>query len=131
MISTVLFVDDELHVLHGLVRNLRKEQFHIRTATSAEEAFAILARDPIDLIVCDWQLPGRSGTDFLARVAEQYPHTTRIMLTGQASLPVVIGAINSGQVTKFLTKPYDAAELAVVIRDALHRKQVSSPATAR
>lgn len=60
-----------------------------------------------------------SGTEFLAKVAKEYPDTLRIMLTGQATLPVAMGAINNGGVHKFLTKPFDAAALASTIRQAL------------
>jgi len=112
-------IDDDLHVLQGLVRNLRKEPYQFRTATSAEEALGILAHDPVDLIVCDWHMPGMSGTEFLAKVAKEYPKIIRIMLTGQASLPVALSAINKGEVYRFLTKPYDASELALTLREAL------------
>jgi len=119
MSQTVLLIDDDLAVLQGLIRNLRKEPYQFRTATSAEEALGILARDRVDLIVCDWQMPGMSGTEFLVKVAKAYPQIIRIMLTGQPSLSVAAGAINNAGVYKFLTKPCAAAELAGIFREAL------------
>jgi PAS domain S-box-containing protein len=119
MAHTVLFVDDDLGVLSALVRRLRKEPFQIRTATSAEEGLAVLARTPIDLVVSDWRMPGMSGTEFLAKVAKEYPDCVRIMLTGEPSLAVAMGAINNGEVYRFLSKPYDADALAAIIRAAL------------
>ncbi len=125
MTHSVLLVDDELELLQALMRRLRKESFQLLTATSAEEALGILARSPVDLIVSDWQMPGMSGLDFLAKVAKEYPNCVRIMLTGQPSLPVAISAINNGEVYKFLTKPYDASALAQIIRDALEHRRAT------
>ena len=122
MTQTVLLVDDDLSILHGLVRNWRKESFKVRTATSAEEALAILEQCPVDAVVCDWQMPGISGTEFLAKVAADYPQTIRIMLTGKPTFEVAQGAINNGSVHKFLTKPCDAGHLAGVLTKALAAK---------
>jgi PAS domain S-box-containing protein len=123
MAQTVLLVDDELSVLQALVRRLRKEAYQIRTATSAEQARGVFERCTIDLVVSDWRMPGMSGTEFLAKVAAEYPNCIRIMLTGEPSLPVVMGAVNNGEVYRFLTKPYDADALAAIIREALKERE--------
>ncbi len=119
---TVMFVDDDMALLQGLMRRLRKEPFELRTATSAEEALGILSRAPIDLVVSDMNMPGMTGMEFLARVAREHPDCIRIMLTGRPTLDVAMGAINSGEVYRFLTKPYDAGALAALIRDALKNR---------
>jgi DNA-binding NtrC family response regulator len=123
---TVLLVDDDLGVLNALVRNWRREPFQVRTATAAEEALGILARDPVDAVVCDWHMPGMCGTEFLSKIASQHPNVIRIMLTGKANFEVAQGAINNGGVHKFLTKPCDAATLANVIKEALGREKVAA-----
>src|SRR5947209_10350862 len=123
MKHTVLLVDDDLAVFQALIRNWRKEPFEVRTATTAEVALAILAQSDVDAVGCDWQMPGMSGTEFLARIASEYPRVIRIMLTGKPNLEVAQGAINNGAVHKFLTKPYDAGALAEVIRKALEQEQ--------
>jgi hypothetical protein len=123
MSHTVLFVDDDIGVLQALVRRLRKEPFEICTATSAEEAHATFARRKIDLVVCDWRMPGMCGTEFLASIAKEYPNCIRIMLTGEPTLAVAIGAVNNGEVYRFLTKPYDAEALARIIRTALGKRE--------
>jgi DNA-binding NtrC family response regulator len=123
MKHSVLLVDDDLAILHALVRNWRKEPFEVRTATTAEEALGILAKGHVDAVVCDWQMPGMCGTEFLAKIAAQHPNVIRIMLTGKANFEVAQGAINNGAVHKFLTKPYDAGALADVIRKALVQEQ--------
>jgi DNA-binding NtrC family response regulator len=108
--------------LQSLIRNFRKEPYEFRTATSAEEALGILRRSPIDLVVCDWRMSGMTGTEFLARVATAYPETKRIMLTGHATLDMVIGAINNAGVQGFYTKPFEVEKLAEAIRQLLASK---------
>jgi ActR/RegA family two-component response regulator/tRNA A-37 threonylcarbamoyl transferase component Bud32 len=122
MNSSVLFVDDDLDILRGLMRCMRKQPFRFRTATSGEEALRILKEAPIDLVVSDLQLPGMSGTDLLGQVAHDYPNCVRIMLTGQPTLSAAMSAINEGEVYRFLNKPYDAEELAALICDKLDRR---------
>jgi CheY-like chemotaxis protein len=119
MSKSVLFVDDDLCVLQALVRRMRKESFELRTATSGEEGLRILSEAHIDLVVSDMHMKGMLGTEFLAKVAKEYPACFRIMLTGQPSMDVVMNAINKGEVYKFLTKPFDAEQLAVLIRETL------------
>ncbi len=121
MTPTVLLVDDDLRVLHALVRRLRTEPFQIRTATTAEEAWRSFERGPIDLVVCDWRMPAMCGTEFLVHVARKYPDCVRIMLTGELDPGVADGAIRNAQVYRFLTKPCPADLLAEVIREAFGR----------
>jgi two-component system probable response regulator PhcQ len=47
------------------------------------------------------QMPGMSGSEFLASVRKQFPHTIRMILSGQASLETAVRAINEGEVDRF------------------------------
>ena len=124
MSHTVLLVDDEPNVLDGLTRALRKEPYQIVTSNSAEEAAALLEDHSVDLIVSDEEMPGMSGTEFLGRVAERYPDTVRIVLTGHPTLPAALRAINAGKVYQFFTKPCNEIDLAITIRRALEQKDL-------
>lgn len=124
MSHTVFLVDDEPNVLDGLTRVLHKEPYEILTAGSAEEAARLLRDRSVDLIVSDLEMPGMSGTEFLASVARDYPDVVRIVLTGRASLPAAISAINEGKVYQFFTKPCNEIDLAITIRRALEQKDL-------
>ena len=126
MSHTILLVDDEANVLEGLTRLLHKEPYVIRTANTAEEAAVLLEDHSVDLIVCDEQMPGISGTEFLARVAQDYPDIVRIVLTGHPSLLAALRAINEGKVSYFLTKPNGGIGLATRIRRALQEKDLTA-----
>lgn len=122
--SKVLFVDDEPHVTSALKRALRGEPYEILSVDSAKAGLDALARQDISVVVSDEQMPGMSGSEFLAEVRKKYPNTIRMILTGQASLDAVIRAINEGEVYRFFTKPCNAADLKITIRQAIHQKKL-------
>jgi DNA-binding NtrC family response regulator len=119
MTHTVLLVDDDENLLHGLTRALRRQPYRIFTARSGNEAQWVLKTQPVDVIVCDEQMPGMSGSDLLGWAAAQFPDVVRIVLTGHASVDVAIKAINDGAVYRFFTKPCNEFELAIAIREAI------------
>lgn len=116
----LLIVDDEENVRNSLVRQLRKEDYEILTASSAAEAMEILLEEPVDLIISDEKMPSISGLDFLKMVKQRHPETMRFILTGHADVDLVIRAVNQGEVYRFFTKPWDNEELKSAIRSALH-----------
>lgn len=128
MSTTVLLVDDEPHVLSSLRRGLHEEPFEILCAHSAKEALVFLQAKPVDVVVSDQDMPGTPGTVFLAEVHKSYPETIRFMLTGKATLDVAIEAVNSGAISRFLTKPCIASDLATTIHQALQYKELAAAA---
>ncbi len=126
MSQSVLLVDDDSNILHGLVRALRHQPFELFTARSGEEAIDVLKRRGIDVVVADEQMPGISGCDLLAWVAEHFPETTRIVLTGHPTAETAIRAINEGVVYRFFTKPCNPVDLALALRQSLEEKEASA-----
>jgi two-component system, probable response regulator PhcQ len=122
MPHTVLFVDDVPAVTAALKRRLRDEPYRILEAGSAEEALAILDREPVDVVVSDDAMPGMSGTSLLGRLYETHPTIIGMILTGRPTIEAAIKAINEGKVYRFFTKPCDPVDLAVTIRQALGEK---------
>lgn len=58
------------------------------------------------------------GTEFLSKTVPQFPDTMRIILTGFTDVEDLVEAINSGQVYKYITKPWDPNELKAVVQRA-------------
>lgn len=116
--QTLLLVDDEPNILSSLSRLLRREGYAILTATSPLEAFELLAKHPVQVVISDQRMPEMSGTEFLSRVRQLYPATVRLVLTGYTDLESVTGAINQGAIYKFLTKPWDDDHLREQVREA-------------
>lgn len=119
MTATVLLVDDDRQVLHGLRLGLADESCAVLTASSAAEALALMARHEIDVVVSDECMPGMLGSEMLATIAERHPDAVRIVLSGQCSFDAALRAINDAGVFRYLTKPCPIAELAGAITQAL------------
>jgi response regulator RpfG family c-di-GMP phosphodiesterase len=115
---TVLLVDDEAHVLAALTRTLRRDGYTILTAPSARAAFDLLALHPVQVVISDQRMPEMNGTEFLRRVKLLYPDTVRMILSGYAELEMIISAINTGEIYRFFTKPWDDEGLRAAVREA-------------
>jgi DNA-binding NtrC family response regulator len=70
-------------------------------------------------------MPGTCGTRFLSWVADNFPEVTRIILTGQPTVPSALHAINEAGVYRYFTKPCDVVELALAIRHGLEERNFS------
>ncbi|MCG3115515.1 MAG: ATP-binding protein [Candidatus Manganitrophus sp. SA1] len=107
----VLFVDDEEMALISLEEQYERE-FTIYTAKSGKEAIGTLQAHPeIALIISDQRMPGMSGVEFLAQAKKAVPEAVRMLLTAYTEMEMVIEAINKGNVYRYITKPYDVADL--------------------
>lgn len=116
---TVLCVDDEKNILNSLKRLLRKEDYHILTASSGQEALKILNGNEVHIVITDQRMPAMSGTEFLARVKEDFPDAIRIILTGYTDVGSITDSINKGNVYKFFLKPWNNQNLKLEIRQAI------------
>ncbi len=117
----VLFVDDDVHVLQALKRQLRK-QFRIETARSpAEGLSAVKTNGPFAVVVSDLRMPGMDGNQFLSCIKQIAPDTVRIMLTGHADLNAAMGAINDGNIFRLLTKPCPPGIIADSIKSGIEQ----------
>jgi two-component system, probable response regulator PhcQ len=122
--ATILLVDDEPNVTDALKRALRREPYDFLTATSGAAAQELLERHHVDVVISDEQMPGMSGSVFLSAVRKQFPHTIRIILSGQASLETAVRAINEGEVHRFFLKPCNPTDLIFTVQQALAHKRL-------
>lgn len=122
---TLLLVDDDEIVLNALSALLRRDNYKILTASSAQEGLTVLARQPVDVILSDQSMPGMTGVAFLRAVGKLYPETIRILLSGFSELQLVTDAINDGAVYKFLTKPWDDKQLRAHVEEAFMLKELT------
>lgn len=117
--NSILFVDDEPHVLEAL-RNLfhrRRRKWNMVFAPSAEQALESLDQCEFDLIVSDMRMPGMDGAALLERVKQQHPAVARIVLSGHADREAVIRGVLVAH--QFLAKPCDVELLHGVVERTL------------
>ncbi|MEO2046534.1 MAG: HD domain-containing phosphohydrolase [Pirellulales bacterium] len=101
----ILLVDDDLNILQGYKRQLRK-LFQLEIAIGGKEGLKLVSKeDPFAVIVSDMQMPKINGIQFLNEVRTVAPNSVRMMLTGNADQKTAMDAVNDGQIFRFLTKP--------------------------
>ncbi len=118
----ILCVDDEPNIVAALRRLFRSSGYQVLTATSGAEALTLLAQEPVNLIFSDMRMPGMDGAELLKRVREEWPQTTRVLLTGYADIKSTVAAINTGEVYRYITKPWDDAEILATARQVFEQQ---------
>ncbi len=123
-LPTVLCVDDEPNVLHGLRRALRGA-FDIYTAGSGAEALRLLESGIDPAVICsDMRMPEMDGATFLAHSREVAPDASRVLLSGHADIESLSRVINDCGVFRFLIKPVERPDLLTALRDAAEQHRL-------
>ncbi len=125
-IIKILCVDDERNVLKALHRLfIDQENYDFFTAESGEEGLRILEEHPdVRLVISDYRMQGMNGVEFLATVCKKWPNTVRFVLSGFADTAAVVEAINLGNISKFIPKPWNDDDLKSDIAAALKLQEL-------
>ena len=115
---TIMAVDDEPAMLQSL-RHLFAREYRVLTAEGGHAALELLGREDVHAILSDQRMPGMTGEAFLAQARGVRPDAVRILFTGYADIQAVVGAVNTGQIFRYVLKPFDPAELQGVVRQAV------------
>ncbi|WP_427500705.1 HD domain-containing phosphohydrolase [Methylomonas sp. MED-D] len=117
----ILFVDDEILLLEGIKRQLRRD-FDLTVADGGAAGLRILAEQgPFAVVVSDYNMPDMDGIAFLNAVYRQYPNTVLVMLTGRAELDIAVNALHSAHIARFLNKPCPPEILRETLNDGLEQ----------
>ena len=118
----VMIVDDEDMVITSVRAFLQLEtEYNIAGFTVPEKAADYLRTNPIDVVVSDYLMPKMTGLQLLAKAKELQPEAARVLLTGHADKQSAIQAINDVGLFQYLEKPWDNAQLLLVINAAIER----------
>jgi len=127
--SRLLIVDD--HVIFRLgLRALLNQESGLEVcadAGTADEALQRLAEIPIDLVITDLALPGRSGLNLLADLHQRFPRVKSLVLSGLSGDSYVRSSLAAGA-TGFALKSSSHAELLAAIRSVCAGKRFLSEA---
>jgi two-component system chemotaxis response regulator CheY len=120
--KTVLVVDDS-RIMRNIVKNYFSEQripCQYLEAEDGSTALDILLKEPIDLVLLDWNMPKLSGIDFLkqVRAINKYKKLPIIMVTSESAKYNVIEALKSGA-TDYIIKPINGKLFAEKISKAM------------
>lgn len=128
-VPRVLVVDDDADLLRALGETLCAAGFSVQVCRSGEEALGVfnapgLGEDAYGVLIADQNMPGMKGVELLQRAAALRPRCTRILLSGMLSGDVLVRAVNSAEIYRFVSKPWKRDELCGVVRDGLERSRV-------
>jgi two-component system nitrogen regulation response regulator GlnG len=121
--ATILVVDDEAAIQHAFQRAFRGGDFRIRSATTAAEAVAELARERPDVVVLDVRLPDATGLETFHRIRRIDARIPVILVTGHGTTELAIEAIKAGAY-EYLLKPLELAELRELINRAVRSSRL-------
>ena len=119
--NTLLILDDERNICSALKRLFRADGYRVHTSTDADEAYDIVDKHDVDVIISDQRMPNCKGTEFLGRIQASHPQTVRLILSGFSDVSHITEAMDSGVIYKFLSKPWDDALLRANVREAFSR----------
>jgi DNA-binding NtrC family response regulator len=113
----VLYLDDEQDALDNF-KSLYRRSFTVFITSSINEAKDIVANEHLHVILTDQRMPEMTGVEFLKSIKDKYPDPIRILVTGYSDVDAVIGAINEGQIYKYMPKPYPMEAMKQTIENA-------------
>lgn len=116
----IMIVDDDDCIIRSIRRTLRKEGLDVTYINSPLKALRELEANEYAVLLTDHLMPVMNGLKFLENASQISPHTVRLMLTGCTESSIPIEAINRIGIYRFLTKPWNEAELRQVLHQAVH-----------
>ena len=118
----ILFVDDEDSILKGVKLNLGRT-YDILTAPSGRDALKLIEeeKEPFQVIVSDFAMPGMNGAVFLEKVRAQDKEVVTILLTGQANFDDLCEVVRRGEIFRLLGKPCPPEVLSKNLEQALRQ----------
>lgn len=120
----VLLVVDDEPLNRDLLRRVLFQEFDIREAEDAFSALQILEQGgPVDVMVCDHLMPGRSGAELAQDVRVRWPHSVVVLLTGYDDSPEVESACKEGAIFEVVGKPFVAQRLREAIGRAMAERE--------
>jgi DNA-binding NtrC family response regulator len=124
--ASILIVDDEEGLRHGLENLFHKEGFTVHSAASFESAVAVASQYALDAAVVDLRLKeGRSGLDLLLEMKRLEPDLVVIVITGYGSIDTAVTSLKGGAADYFL-KPIDNKKLLDAVRKNLELRALKT-----
>jgi DNA-binding NtrC family response regulator len=119
----VLVVDDHASAREAVSDVLRQAGYDVTTCASATEGLGRLARQTVDVVVTDLQMPGMSGLEFIREIERRRLRVQVLMITAHASIASAVEAMRHGAFD-YIEKPFDAAELERSVANACERRRL-------
>jgi two-component system, OmpR family, response regulator len=124
----LLIVEDDDIVADAITRGLSAAHYSVHRVTSAEAAQSALLDEEFAMAVIDVGLPGADGLTLVRRLRSAGKMMPTLVLTARCTLSDKVKALDLGA-DDFLSKPFEAAELAARCRALMRRSNGASSGT--
>jgi len=121
----ILIIDDEAAQRDVLTGYLKKKGYKIFSASSGKEGVEIAGKDPVDIILSDFKMPGLSGLDVLEQVKKINPEISFVIVTAYGTVENAVKAMRLGAFD-YISKPVDLDELDLMIERIIEHKNLKS-----
>lgn len=119
----ILVVDDEPVIRTTLLRMLQKHGYRCSEADNVDAALRVLEHEPVELVLSDIQMPGKSGVDLVRAMGHRIPDTAVVMVTGVDDAAVAMECIGLGAYA-YVLKPIQTNAILVAVGSALRRRML-------
>ena len=119
----ILVVDDEMPIRMLLQKILESNGYTCLTSENAAQARDLLAAQTCDLVLCDINMPGESGLDFIRFVLKTYPDTAAIMVSAIGDPHLADSMLELG-VYDYIIKPMDRNGILISVANAFRRREL-------
>jgi two-component system response regulator (stage 0 sporulation protein F) len=117
----ILIVDDAGPVVVLCVNVLQALGYAVKGANRGEAAMELLRKEPFDLMVLDYKMPGMSGFEVFQQAHEIHPEMAVVLVTGHGT-PEIINEANRLGFSSILLKPFTSDELRGTVEKVLADK---------
>jgi len=115
MIQNILVVDDEPLMRQFLEQALTRKGYHVCVVENVKQAYAVLGKEPLDLVITDMKLPDATGLDVVRHTKEISPHTAILVMTAFGTVENAVEAMQLGA-WNYLLKPFTLDTLLITIK---------------
>ena len=123
----ILYVDDEANLLSSFKSLFRKENYEIFLLEDSTKIDTVLEKEgPFALVLSDQRMPGLDGVNLLRKVADNFPDTLRVLVTGFSNYDETVQAINISGISRYISKPWNDEELKKMIGHFIKQYNLAS-----
>jgi response regulator RpfG family c-di-GMP phosphodiesterase len=117
----ILIVDDEEMIRDLLSSALLQEKYICHQAANVDEAFVLLGEQPVDLVISDIMMPGRSGVELLRDLKKVNPDIAVLMITGLSDMNTAMECVHLGA-DDYITKPFGINRVVLTVKNLIERR---------
>ncbi len=120
----ILIVDDEEMIRSLLSSALEQENYVCTQASNVDEAFIILGEHPVDLVISDIMMPGRSGVELLRDLKKVNHDIAVLMITGLSDMNTAMECVHLGA-DDYITKPFGINRVVLTVKNLIERRSLA------